>query len=290
MEDRLADFRRIEPGKGNPVPIKNVTSNLMPDFSQKLKILQQSINQIKSNNQELINLKTQTIEATQNDVEKRCSMQLNHYTEINKGLCAKVKAELEEIQKEVECEKAARPNEPETRIKIIAYQAFNSKFASVLKEFQNNQVEYKNAIKTKIARQARIVDEKLTPEQIQDLVNDPEGAQRLFAQNLVGKAHFKIQNAMSDIQDKYNDIKRLEQSMIMIHEMFNQLALVVQEQGQTIDSIEQNLTHAQNYVKDATSRLKTAQVDHEKSKKWKWIVIMMVLIIAALGLFFALKP
>jgi len=289
MEDRLADFRRIEPGKGNPVPIKNVSSNLMPDFSQKLKILQQSINQIKANNQELINLKNQTVDATQNDVEKRCSMQLNHYTEINKGLCTKVKAELEELQKEVNSDKALHPNEPETRIKLIAYQAFNNKFAAVLKEFQNNQVEYKNAIKAKIGRQARIVDESLTPEQIQDLVNDPEGAQRLFAQNLVGKAHFKIQNAMSDIQDKYNDIKRLEQSMIMIHEMFTQLALIVQETGNTIDSIEQNLTSAQNYVKSANTRLKNAQTDHENSKKWKWIIIMVIMIAAAITMYFVLK-
>jgi len=289
MEDRLAEFRLIEKGKGSPIQIKNVTSNLMPEFSSKIKVLQQSINQIKSNNKEIITLKEQTLAATLNEQEKKLSISMNHYTELNKSLCIKVKSELEELQRDLNAEKIVHPNEPETRIKISSYTAFSNKFSEILKEFQNVQIEYKNAMKNKIARQARIIDSTLTDEQVLSLVNDPEGAQRLFAQQTLGKTHIKVQNSLSDIQDRYNDIRKIEQGVQAIHEMFLQMALLVQTQGATIDSIDHNLNQAQNYIKTANTKLMTAKRDHEKSQKWKWIIILAILIVGAIVLFLFIK-
>lgn len=63
---------------------------------------------------------------------------------------------------------------PETRIKLINYQALTSKFSDIIKESQEVQIEFKKACKDKIERQARIVDSTLTDEQLEEITNDPE--------------------------------------------------------------------------------------------------------------------
>jgi len=288
MEDRLAEFRLVEHGKGSPIQIKNTNSHLMPEFSSKIKVLQQSINQIKFNNREIVSLKEQTIAATLNEQEKRLSVQMNNFTELNKTLCTKVKAELEELQRELNTEKQIHPNEPETRIKITSYQAFSNKFAEILKEFQNVQIEYKNAMKNKIARQAKIMDANLTNEQVLSIVNDPGELERLFLRQTMGTAHVKVQNSLSEMQDRYNDIRKIEQGVQIIHEMFLQLSMLVQIQGVTIDSIDQNLSQAQNYIKSANTRLVNAKKDHEQAQKWKWLIILAILIVGAIVIFVVL--
>ena len=64
--------------------------------------------------------------------------------------------------------------EPETRMKIISHQSLSNKFADVIKESQSVQLEYKAAVKDKLARQAKIYDNTLSPEQVDDIINDPE--------------------------------------------------------------------------------------------------------------------
>ena len=289
MEDRLAEFREVGPGSGKPVQIKNVASRFLPEFSEKLKILQQSIDQVKALNLQIIKLREEIITATLNEQEKRISNNVNRNIELNKSLCTKVKAELESLKIEVDLERKDRPNEPETRMKVQAYQAFSNKFSLILKEFQNVQVDYKNSVKSKLARQARILDENLTDTQVQALVNDPDGLQRLYAKQHIGATHTKIQNTLSDIQDKYNDIKKLEQSVKAIHQMFMDMSLLIQAQGITIDSIELNLTEAQDYVKSAEKRLNTAKKEHEKAKKLKCMVMIIIIIAAAVGMYFIFR-
>ena len=289
MEDRLAEFRQVGSGSGKPVQIKNVASRFLPEFSEKLKILQQSIQQVKTYNLQIIKLREEIVAATLNEQEKRISNNVNRNIEVNKSLCTKVKAELEALKIEVDLERKEKPNEPETRMKIQAYQAFSNKFSGILKEFQNVQVDYKNSVKSKLARQARILDENLTETQVQALVNDPDGLQRLYAKQHIGATHTKIQNTLSDIQDKYNDIKNLEQSVKAIHQMFMDMSLLIQAQGITIDSIELNLTEAQDYVKSAERRLVTAKKEHEKAKKLKCMVMIIIILAAAVGFYFIFR-
>ena len=65
-------------------------------------------------------------------------------------------------------------DEPETRIKDITFRALKGKFVDLLKETQTTQIDYKTAAKSKITRQARAIDNTLTPEQIEEICNDPE--------------------------------------------------------------------------------------------------------------------
>ncbi len=59
-------------------------------------------------------------------------------------------------------------------MKATSYQALTAKFQEILKESQAIQSEFKSAVKGKIARQAKMVDNTLTDQQVEEICNDPE--------------------------------------------------------------------------------------------------------------------
>lgn len=59
-------------------------------------------------------------------------------------------------------------------MKEVSHQSLSNKFSDVLKESQSVQLEYKAAVKEKLARQAKIYDNALSAEELEDIVNDPE--------------------------------------------------------------------------------------------------------------------
>ena len=63
---------------------------------------------------------------------------------------------------------------------MTTYQALSNKFSDILKDSQNVQVEFKAAVKSKMARQAKILDENLTDEQVNDVLNDPDVLYHMF--------------------------------------------------------------------------------------------------------------
>eukprot|EP01017_Pseudomicrothorax_dubius_P006282 TRINITY_DN11765_c0_g1_i3.p1 TRINITY_DN11765_c0_g1~~TRINITY_DN11765_c0_g1_i3.p1 ORF type:complete len:157 (-),score=57.92 TRINITY_DN11765_c0_g1_i3:130-600(-) len=133
----------------------------------------------------------------------------------------------------------------------------------------------------KLARQAKVIDNSLTDEQIEEIVNDPQGTEKLLQAKLDGQGHAKLQNAVSDIQDKYRDIQKLEASVELVFKMFQDLALLVHEQGEALDCIEMNINQANYHVKEAEKHLRDAKQEHQSGqKKMCFLVILLLCIIA----------
>jgi len=154
------------------------------------------------------------------------------------------------------------------------------KFQEVLKESQEAQEAYKECAKDKIVRQVKVVDADITEDQIEDICKDPEGAQKLISEKIMGDvAHLKVQNAVSDLQDKVRDIQALERSMEQVHQMFLDMALLVQEQGQYLDNINQNVGQARDYVGKGNKNLTDAKRYQQQARRRTCYVILIVTII-----------
>jgi len=277
MEDRLADLR------GGNVSIIADDAELIPEINKKSNSVQYYLNKVSDNNKEIARLKEKHTSATLTEQEKSISHQLDTLIQENGKLCLSIKQDIEYLETEVEKAKDKEPDEPETRIKDITFRALKGKFAEVLKESQNTQIEYKTAVKTKIARQARIIDPNLTQEQVEAVCNDPEGAGRLLENKMLGTGHMKLKNAVMDIQDKYKDIQKLEKSVQIVHQMFVDLQMMVQAQGEMLDNIELNIQDAKDYMKKANVQLGKAKKSHQVYRKYKCCLLMILLVIVAIA-------
>jgi len=291
MEDRLFEIHRIS-GVSSVVSILppqpgEDAGDFLPQFSKRTKLLQQALNQVRYNNQEILRQKDKHKEATTNEAEKKISDEITRLIDQNNVLSKTVADQLSSMKDDVEQSKKDDPSEPETKMKIVSHQSLSNKFSAILKESQAVQLEYKSAVKDKLARQAKIYDNSLSPEQLEEIVNDPEGMDKLISQKMIGGTNSRVQNAVSDMQEKYKDILKLEQSVQVMHQMFQDMALLVHANGELINSIELNINDARDYVKKANVRLADGMEDHKKAKKMKWMMMMCIMI--AIGIFVLIK-
>jgi t-SNARE complex subunit (syntaxin) len=82
--------------------------------------------------------------------------------------------------------------------------------AQVGKEYQKQQVDYKDAVKKKVARQVRIVKEDATDAEI-DQVLSSGGTQQVLQSAILRTAADPVREAYERAADKYRDVQRLAQ-------------------------------------------------------------------------------
>uniref|UniRef100_A0A6Q2YR57 Syntaxin-7 n=1 Tax=Esox lucius TaxID=8010 RepID=A0A6Q2YR57_ESOLU len=82
------------------------------------------------------------------------------------------------------------------------------------------------------------------------------------------------------IQERETSIRRLESDITDINEIFKDLAMMVHEQGDMIDSIEANVETADIHVQNATQQLAQA-ADYQRKSRKKICILVVVLVILA---------
>jgi t-SNARE complex subunit (syntaxin) len=89
------------------------------------------------------------------------------------------------------------------------YISLSKEVSDVLKEQQENELDYKNTVKDKVTRQVRLVDKDITEEEMEEFVANPQLAQEMLQRKIYGQASITLKNTVSDIQDKFRDIQKL---------------------------------------------------------------------------------
>ena len=110
----------------------------------------------------------------------------------------------------------------ETRIKSNLYGAYSKLFGQTINNFEDIQSEIKGKMQGKVLRDAEIVlNRKIDPAERENILNDQgvnlnnnnniiQYVQKLLSEKLTGAGHIKLQNAVSDVEDRYRDIVKLE--------------------------------------------------------------------------------
>lgn len=85
-----------------------------------------------------------------------------------------MKDNLNKLANEAELGKKNEPDEPETILKVNNLKALQKELMDVLSEQQNAQTEFKANLKGKIVRQIDFIDDDLSKNEKDSLINDPE--------------------------------------------------------------------------------------------------------------------
>merc|ERR1712178_32719 len=94
--------------------------------------------------------------------------------------------------------------------------------------------------------------------------------------------HALLLEEVQRIREKHQDILRLEQSVADLHQMFVEVAALVDTQGNMLDAIEENVHDTVENTEKVNKELKTAITVQRSTRKWECCLIVVLLLIAAL--------
>jgi len=168
----------------------------------------------------------------------------------------------------------------EARIRINMHGTLTRKFVDLMGDYQEIQTKYKNKYRERVERQYRIVKPTASKEEIEQAFDSGDIQPEIFTQQILqGPGHAAARNALADIQERHRDITRLETSIAELHQLFLDMSVLVESQGELLDQIEYTVSQSVNYTGKAVEELRTANKYQRKVRKKMCIVVCCVLVI-----------
>lgn len=265
MQDRLLELKPEQESlmSQDPEMGQKKKSEFMAEFFQHVGVIKSMMGEIKNN----IRIIEQKHGQTLTDVYggKQFKEELDDYTDQTNAKAGQVKTLLKNMDGDNETFSKQNPDSSEARIRKNMHQQLTKKFMEHMTEYQEVQTKYKNKYRETVERQYKIVKPDATPDEVEKVLDG--GSDTIFTDHmLVGNAQ-AAKNALADIQERHHDIQRLERSINELYELFSDLALLVDAQGELLDQIEHSVGQAKDYTQAAVKDLHKANEYAKSSRK-----------------------
>ncbi|KAM7269166.1 hypothetical protein ACFE04_024663 [Oxalis oulophora] len=194
-----------------------------------------------------------------------------------------IRSQLEEMDRANAANKrlsGCKEGTPIYRTRIAVTNGLRKKLKEVMMEFQGLRQKMMTEYKETVGRRYFTVTGEYPDEEvIEKIISDNNGGEEFLTHAIQEHGRGKVLETVVEIQDRYDTAKEIEKSLLELHQIFLDMAVMVEAQGEQMDDIEQHVMNASHYVKDGTKELKTAK-DHQRSgRKWMCIGIILLLII-----------
>ncbi|WVO18033.1 hypothetical protein L204_105731 [Cryptococcus depauperatus] len=162
-------------------------------------------------------------------------------------------------------------------------EAQKKRFQDLLNEHQVIEKEFRKKVKDRVERQYKIVNPNATEEQVRQ-VTESDNPQ-VFSQALLNSNRYgAARGAYREVQERQAEILKIEKTMTELAQMFNEMAMLVEQQDEAIINIEQQAHGVDEDIGQGLVQTDKAVESARKArrKKWIcfWIIVVIILIIA----------
>uniref|UniRef100_A0A7S4IGT6 t-SNARE coiled-coil homology domain-containing protein n=1 Tax=Prymnesium polylepis TaxID=72548 RepID=A0A7S4IGT6_9EUKA len=264
MLDRLGELRGpTVPDVEIGLPVGGDTA-FMQSFFDEVQEIKKIMSTIRYNIRQIEQNHGECLTAISAEQSKESSMRLEGLMKETNGAASQVRNKLKTL--DLENKDFARRNEgaSEARIRSNMHGTLTRKFVDLMAEYQEIQTKYKNKYRERGERQYRVVNPNATREEIDAALAGDQ--QEIFTQHILqGPGHAQARNALADIQERHRDITRLETSIQELHQLFLDMSVLVESQGELLDQIEYTVSQSVNYTGKAVDELRSANKYQKKS-------------------------
>ncbi|XP_041427152.1 syntaxin-3 isoform X5 [Xenopus laevis] len=165
------------------------------------------------------------------------------------------------------------------RIRKSQHSVLSRKFVDVMTKYNEAQVDFREKSKGRIQRQLEITGKSTTDEELEEMLES--GNPSIFTSGIINDSQISRQ-ALSEIESRHRDIVQLESSLKELHDMFMDIAMLVENQGESLDNIELNVMNSVEHVEKA--REETTKAVKYQNKARKKMIIICVVVAVLIGI------
>ncbi|XP_062816339.1 syntaxin-1A isoform X3 [Anolis carolinensis] len=275
MKDRTQELRTVKDGdEDDEIAVGVDRDRFMDEFFEQVEEIRGFIEKI-AENVEDVKRKHSAILASPNPDEKT-KEELEELMSDIKKTANKVRSKLKSIEQSIEHEEGLNRSSADLRIRKTQHSTLSRKFVEVMSEYNATQSDYRERCKGRIQRQLEITGRTTTSEELEDMLES--GNPAIFSSGIIMDSNITKQ-ALNEIETRHSEIIKLENSIRELHDMFMDMAMLVESQGEMIDRIEYNVEHAVDYVERAVSDTKKAVKYQSKARRKKIMIIICCVVL-----------
>uniref|UniRef100_A0A3B5KYF3 Syntaxin-3 n=1 Tax=Xiphophorus couchianus TaxID=32473 RepID=A0A3B5KYF3_9TELE len=255
-------FLQIKSEKCDDEEVEIAVDNaaFMDEFFSQIEDIRNSIDKIDENVAEVKKLYSVILSAPTSD--QKTQDDLESITNNIKKMANNARNKLKTIERNLESEQQERVS-ADMRIRKSQHAVLSRKFVEVMTKYNEAQVDFRERSKGRIQRQLEITGQAKTDEELEEMLESGNAA--VFTAGIVDSGISK--QALSEIESRHKDIVRLESSIKELHDMFVDIAMLVESQGGMIDRIESNMDQSVGFVERAVADTKKAAKFQQEARR-----------------------
>ncbi|KAF4394438.1 hypothetical protein G4B88_018588 [Cannabis sativa] len=257
-------------------------------------------------------------------IKKRMEKEIDEVLQIARN----VKGKLELINKDnlfnrqkPGCEKGTGVD----RARMNMTNALTKKFRDIMSEFQTLRQRIQDEYREVVERRVMTVTGTRPDEETIDNLIETGNSEEIFQKAIQESGRGQVLNTLEEIQERHHTVKEIERKLLDLHQVYIDMAVLVEAQGADIDNIENQVrnavdhlqrgnsalknakklqkkpitlrlaqvlpvTNAVDHVRSGTEALQTAKSLQKRSRKCMIIAIILLLVIAIIIVLSILKP
>lgn len=164
----------------------------------------------------------------------------------------------------------------EYRVKDTQHTTLQKRFADTMYAFYQLQTEYRERCKKVLVAQLEVKGKLTTDEEIDQLLEtkDPQ----IFTERILSEAHIAKQQ-LADIQARHQQFINLEKSIRDLRDLFFDVYMLVEAQGEMIDQIEYQVSQTKEYVEKANEETSKALKFQQKARRKKVMIYICLAVV-----------
>jgi len=253
----------------------NAPMDSMSTFYSEISSIQDDLRTFNDNVSRISDLHSRSLDNTDDAAAQRVAQQLDDLIADTSALSNMLKRRIKSLEKQPGSGRDGQIRRQQTGL-------VKQKFVEAIQNYQSVEQQYRTKYKQRLERQFKIVKPDATPEEVKAVVNDDQGGQ-IFSQALMNSNRYgEARSAYREVQERHEDIKRIEKTLTELAQLFNDMSVLVEQQEEQINVIE---TTAGTVEKDTEAGLgytEKAVVSARAARKKRWICFALLLVILAI--------
>ncbi|XP_041504226.1 syntaxin-2 isoform X1 [Microtus oregoni] len=263
MRDRLPDLtacRKNDDGDTTVVVVEK--DHFMDDFFHQVEEIRSSIARIAQHVEDV--KKNHSIILSAPNPEGKIKEDLEDLNKEIKKTANWIRGKLKSIEQSCDQDESGNRTSVDLRIRRTQHSVLSRKFVDVMTEYNEAQILFRERSKGRIQRQLEITGRTTTDDELEEMLES--GKPSIFISDIISDSQITRQ-ALNEIESRHKDIMKLETSIRELHEMFMDMAMFVETQGEMVNNIERNVMNAADYVEHAKEETKKAIKYQSKARR-----------------------
>ncbi|XP_064424189.1 syntaxin-2 [Latimeria chalumnae] len=283
MKDRLADLTAYKEHGEEEATVTIEKDHFMEAFFAQVGEIRGYLARISQNVEDL--KKKHSIILSAPNPEERTKVELEELNKDIKKTANKVRSKLKTMEQSFDQDENANRASVDLRIQKSQHAVLSRKFVDIMTKYNEAQTHFRERSKGRIQRQLEITGRSTTNEELEEMLES--GNPSIFTSDIISDSQITRQ-ALNEIESRHKDIMKLESSIRELHEMFMDMAMLVETQGEMVNNIEKNVLNAVEYVEHAKEETKKAVKYHSKSRrKMMYLIICLIILFVIIGIILA---
>ncbi|KAK1324452.1 hypothetical protein QJS10_CPA01g00964 [Acorus calamus] len=256
----------------------------MEDFFKQVREIEKHMEKLYTLLQKLRDANEETKTATKASaikaIKQRMEKDVNEVGKVARG----IKAKLEELdrdnlanRKKKNCGKGTGVD----RSRMVMTNALKKKLKDRVNDFQILRQTIQNDNREVVKRKVFTVTGTKPDEETIDNLIETGQSEQIFEKAIQEMGRGQVLDTLQEIQERNDAVREIEKRLLDLHQVFMDLAILVESQGEILDNIENQ---------SGNDALRTAKTLQKKSRKCMMIAIIVFLMIAIILSLSILKP